>query len=111
MRAWIQEIQGSVYLTFQGFPHHGWRCRSVNGYSREKYRFTQRKDGEKVTVGDAEVAMDILGPNLGSPKGKMAKRGNPHVKAGIDPVSRQILQLCYNIKLTIDIMIVNKISF
>ena len=55
--------------------------------------------------------MNILGPNLGSLRGKTVRRGNPHVEAEIDPVPQQILQLYHNIQLTIDIVFVKKIPF
>ena len=64
-----------------------------------------------VTKGDAAVALDIFGRNLGSVKGKTPRSAAEHVPAGIDPVPPEILEVHRHVTLSIDIMYVNKIPF
>ena len=64
-----------------------------------------------LTAEDARAAVDILGKNLGSLKGKTVYRPNTHIKTGTDPVPRRILRLHRRITLAIDIMFVNRIPF
>ena len=81
------------------------------GFKTFKDIFIQHLNDCSVTVADVDAAIDILGPNLWSLKGKTVRRGNPHVEAGIDLVPQQIIQLYHYVQLTMDIMFVNKIPF
>ena len=64
-----------------------------------------------VTEHSIQIASDILGPNLGSLKGKTVYRPSPHVEPGIDPVPLNIFDRHRNVTLATGIMFVNKIPF
>ena len=64
-----------------------------------------------ITRQDIMAATDILGPNLGSLKGKTVHRPNPHVKTRTAGVPMEILSIHHDIMLAIDIMFINKIPF
>jgi hypothetical protein len=64
-----------------------------------------------ITTEDIMAVEDILGPNLGSSKGKTARRGGEHVVIDRQDVSRMIMERYRNVTLCIDIMSVNKIAF
>ena len=64
-----------------------------------------------VTRADIIAAKDILGPNLGSLKGKTVRHPNEHVPGGMEGVPHEIMSLHKNVTLCIDIMFINKIPF
>ena len=64
-----------------------------------------------VTRADIIAARDILGPNLGSLKGKTVRHPNEHVPGGMEGVPHEIMSLHKNVTLCIDIMFINKIPF
>jgi hypothetical protein len=64
-----------------------------------------------ITVKDIAAAEDIFGPNLGSLKGKTARRGGEHVVIEIEGVPQSIMERYRDVTLCIDIMYVNKIAF
>jgi hypothetical protein len=57
------------------------------------------------------AAEDIFGPNLGSLKGKTARRGGEHVATDRQEIPRTIMERYRDMTLCIDIMYVNKIAF
>jgi hypothetical protein len=57
------------------------------------------------------AAEDILGPNLGSLKGKTVRRGGKHVPKGGVKVPRSIMEKHRDVTICVDIMFVNKIPF
>jgi len=60
---------------------------------------------------DIAAAEDILGPNLGSLKGKTVRRKGAHVPSLVADVPYQIIKMYRNVTLCFDIMFVNKIAF
>ena len=64
-----------------------------------------------ISKGDIQVADDILGPNLGSLKGKTVWHPNPHVKAATEGVLHDIMKLHQSVTLAIDAVFVNKVPF
>ena len=64
-----------------------------------------------ITKEDMRAADDIFGPNLGSLKGKTVWRPNKHVQAGSSAVPGRILEIHWDMVLSVDIMFVNKIPF
>ena len=64
-----------------------------------------------ITRADIIAAKDILGPNLGSLKGKTARHPNEHVPGWTEAVPHEIMSLHKNVTLCIDIMFINKITF
>ena len=64
-----------------------------------------------ITKEHIQAADDILGPNLGSLKGKTVCRPNPHVKMQTGGVPPDIMQIHRSITLAIDIMFISKIPF
>ena len=64
-----------------------------------------------ITRVDIIAAKDILGPNLGSLKGKTVRHPNKHVPGGMEGVPHEIMSLHKNVTLCIDIMFINKIPF
>ena len=64
-----------------------------------------------VTQGDALIAQDIFGRNLGSLKWKSPRTTVKHIPAGLDPVPPDIMRVHWDVTIMIDIMYVNKIPF
>ena len=64
-----------------------------------------------ITKEDIQAADDIFGPNLGSLKGKTVWRPNKHVQAGSSAVPRRILEIHWDMVLSMDIMFVNNVLF
>ena len=64
-----------------------------------------------VTGADIDVARTLLGPNLGSLKGKTVRRPNPHVPMGIAGVPDSIMKHHQRVTIAIDIMFINAIPF
>ena len=64
-----------------------------------------------ITTEDIMAAEDIFGPNLGSLKGKTARRGGEHVAIDRQEVPRMIMERYRDVTLCIDIMYVSKIAF
>ena len=64
-----------------------------------------------ITRADIVAAEDIFGPNVGSLKGKTARKKNTHVPSLVADVPYQIIKTHRNITLCFDIMFVNKIAF
>jgi hypothetical protein len=64
-----------------------------------------------ITKADIQAADNIFGQNLGSLKGKTVRRPNIHVDGGVDPIPTDVIRLCNDITIAIDIMFVNKIPF
>ena len=64
-----------------------------------------------VTKEDVQAADDIFGLNLGSLKGKTVWCPNKHVQAGSSAVPQCILEIHWDVVLSMDIMFVNKIPF
>ena len=64
-----------------------------------------------VTGIDIDVARTLLGPNLGSLKGKTVRRPNPHVPMGIAGVPSSIMKHHQQVTIAIDIMFINAIPF
>ena len=64
-----------------------------------------------VTGVDIDVAHTLLGPNLGSLKGKTVRRPNPHVPMGIAGVPTSIMKHHQQVTIAIDIMFINAIPF
>ena len=64
-----------------------------------------------VTGVDIDVARTLMGPNLGSLKGKTVRRPNPHVQMGISGVPISILKHHQQLTIAIDIMFINAIPF
>lgn len=60
-----------------------------------------------VRSNDIRVAEDILGPNLGSIKGKKSRRSVPHVRPEYVDVPPEILERHRTVTLCIDLMFVN----
>jgi hypothetical protein len=57
------------------------------------------------------AAEDILGPNVGSLKGKTVRRGEAHVPTSHEMVPHRIMERYRDVTLCIDIMFVNQIPF
>ena len=64
-----------------------------------------------ITKEDAWAADDIFGPNLGTLKGKTVRCPNKHVQAGSSAVPWCILEIQWDVVLSVDIMFMNKILF
>ena len=64
-----------------------------------------------VTGVDIDVAHALLGPNLGSLKGKTVRCPNPHVPMGISGVPTSIMKHHQRVTIAIDIMFINAIPF
>ena len=64
-----------------------------------------------VTGVDIDVAHALLGPNLGSLKGKTVQCPNPHVPMGIAGVPTSIMKHHQWVTIAIDIMFINAIQF
>ena len=60
---------------------------------------------------DIDVACSLLGPNLGSLKGKTVQRPNPHVPMGTAGIPISILKHHQQVTIAIDIMFINAIPF
>ena len=60
---------------------------------------------------DIDVARTLLGPNLGSLKGKTVRRPSPHVPMGIAGVPTSIMKHHQQVTIAIDIMFINAIPF
>jgi hypothetical protein len=63
------------------------------------------------TVEDIQAADDILGPDVGSLKGKTTHRAPPRVETNTTPLPYEIQERYRNITLCADVMFVNKIPF
>jgi hypothetical protein len=64
-----------------------------------------------INADDIRAAEDILGPNLGSLKGKTVRKGGQHIDGTHAQVPREIMELHRDVTLCVDIMFVNKIPF
>jgi hypothetical protein len=64
-----------------------------------------------VTQRDIMMAEDIIGPDVGSLKGKSTRRGTDHVAINLIEIPTSIMNQYKNIILGGDIMFVNKIPF
>jgi hypothetical protein len=64
-------------------------------------------------IGRADILAteDILGPHMGSLKGKTVRFDEQHIKSDLTPIPHDILSLYREVILCIDIMYVNKIAF
>ena len=69
------------------------------------------KDECPVSKFDVKAANNIFGKNLGSLKGKTVYKKEGHVKTTIQLVPYEIIKICKQVALAIDIMFVNKIPF
>ena len=63
-----------------------------------------------VTPADVEAAEHILGPDIGSLKGKTTRRNPPIVESPVTPVPTEILKRYQKVTLCVDIMYVNRIA-
>jgi hypothetical protein len=64
-----------------------------------------------VSRADIKAAEDMLGPNIGSQKGKTVRRKGAHVPSLVMDVPYHIIRTHRDVTLCFDIMFVNKISF
>ena len=64
-----------------------------------------------VTRRDIHIAKDIYGPNLGSLKGKTARRTLPHVPSGTDPIPYDLLKRHHGVTIVVDMFFINSIPF
>ena len=64
-----------------------------------------------VTKEDVQAADNIFGPNLGSLKRKTVWRPNKHVQARSSAVPQRILEIHWDVVLSVDILFMNKIPF
>jgi hypothetical protein len=64
-----------------------------------------------ITKANIHAAADIFGPNLGSRKRKTVRRPNNHIATRVDPVPNEIIEICCEVTIAIDITFVNKVPF
>lgn len=65
----------------------------------------------EVTEQDVRNALEIFGPDLGSLKGKTARRGEPHVTLEMRPIPPGVMERHCEVVVCFDVMYINGIAF